>query len=101
MEEPPAVAVRRGVPLWALVAAALLAGAAGWLMRTPSKPTELPLRAFSFTPDSLATTNYAHRAVISPNGKYIAYVAANKLWIRDMASERGLDGTRQRCGALL
>ena len=72
------------IPAIALTAA-LIGAAVVWLLRAPG---ELPVRAFSFTPNSLATTDYAHRAVISPNGKYIAYVAENRLWIRDLASEQ-------------
>ncbi len=99
---PPVMAAqqRRGIPVWALAAAALLAGVGGWLMRAPKPAVELPFRAFSFTPDALSTIDYAHRAVISPNGKSIAYVAANKLWIRDMASEqaRAVEGTENAEG---
>jgi hypothetical protein len=57
-------------------------------LRTPPSAAEVPVRAFSFTPNGLANTDYAHRAVISPNGKYIAYVAENRLWLRDLASEQ-------------
>ncbi len=89
-------------PRWAIPAmagVALVAGMAGWLLRTP-KPVELPLRSFSFNPDSLTTIDYVRRAAISPNGKHIAYVAASKLWIRDLAREqaRPLEGTENAEG---
>ena len=99
---PPVMAAqqRRGIPVWALAVAALLAGVGGSFLRAPKPAAELPFRAFSFTPDSLSTIHYAHRAVISPNGKSIAYVATNNLWIRDMASEQGraLEGTENAEG---
>jgi Tol biopolymer transport system component len=79
------------LPRWvipAIVLGPLITGVAMWLLRSPKPAAELPMRAFSFTPNSLATTDFAHRAVISPNGQYIAYVAENRLWIRDLALER-------------
>ncbi|MBL8290825.1 MAG: serine/threonine-protein kinase, partial [Bryobacterales bacterium] len=89
-------------PRWmipALAAVAVVAGLTGWLLRTP-KPVELPVRSFSFAPAGLDNTDYLRRAVISPNGKYIVYVAESKLWIRDLASEqpRALEGTENAEG---
>jgi serine/threonine-protein kinase len=71
-----------------MAAMALAAGFAGWLMRTPPASRDQPPVAFSFTPEALDTRDYVRRAVISPNSRQIAFVAENKLWIRDMASER-------------
>jgi serine/threonine-protein kinase len=83
----------------AIAAGMLFTGIAGWLLRSP-KPVEAPLRAFSFTPESLSSTDYLRRAVISPNGKHIAYAAGNKLWIRDLESERArpVDGSEDAVG---
>ena len=87
---------RKRIPLIpAAVAIALLAGATGWFSRVPPKPQELPVRTFSIPVESLASSDFARNAVISPNGRHIAYVADNKLWIRDLDNEqpRALDGT--------
>jgi Tol biopolymer transport system component len=99
-ETAPAIEARSKVPRWAIATAMLAAGLViGWFARTPSKP-EPPLRAFSFTPNALANVEYWRRAVISPNGEHVAYVAENKLWIRDLATEeaRVLQGTENAAG---
>ncbi len=78
-------------PRWMIPAIAFMAlasGAAGWLLRAPGMNKEAPLNAFSFAPPSLETIDLLPRAVISPNGRHIAYIAENKLWIRELASER-------------
>ena len=83
----PATPPRR----WAMpvFAAALLATAAiVWTIRAPRPSGARPLAAFSFTPGSFVQTDYVRNAVISPDGRRIAYVAADKLWIRDLASEQ-------------
>jgi hypothetical protein len=93
---PPPALIRRPRRWWILpaIAAGIFGAGAGWLLRAP-KPVELPLRAYSFTPESLSTTDYVRRAVISPNGKHIAYAAGNKLWIRDLDREQAqpVDGS--------
>jgi Tol biopolymer transport system component/predicted Ser/Thr protein kinase len=89
LDAPPAR--DHALPRWvapAIALAAVIGAASAWLLRTPPSAAEVPVRAFSFTPNGLANTDYAHRAVISPNGKYIAYVAENRLWLRDLASEQ-------------
>jgi len=72
----PILEVRRSVPWWWIIPAVALLIASGaiaaWLLRTTSK---LPLRAFSFTPKDLPNTGFGNRAAISPDGKYVAYVA--------------------------
>jgi len=95
--EKPASAVTSSQPKWPIpaIAAALLIGAAcTWLLNKP-KPQELPHRAFSFAAASLSENDFTQRAAISPNGKYIVYVAQEKLWLRDLADEqpRALPGT--------
>ena len=62
----------------------LLGYATGWL-GPAGAPAEVPLRRFSFAPADLVN------AVISPNGKHIAYIergSPNSLWVRDLDSER-------------
>jgi Tol biopolymer transport system component len=84
----------------AATAAGVLTGiAAGWLLWS-SRPGEVPLRTFSFTPESLATTDLVRRAVISPNGRHIVYAAGNSLRIRDLDSERArrIEGTENAEG---
>ena len=73
--------------------------AAGWFFRAPT-PVELASTSFAISVDGLASTGYAHRAVISPNGRLVAYVAQNKIWVRDLASEqpRALEGTENDVG---
>ncbi len=96
---PAVVVTKRGLPIWLLPVVAVACLVVGWAVRTP-KQVEAPVRAFSFTPEGLNTSDFLHRAVISPNGKHIAYVAQNQLWIRDMADERSrpIDGTENARG---
>jgi serine/threonine protein kinase len=60
-----------------------------------AKPTEPPLRSLSFTPKDVASDFRVRRAAISPDGRHIAYVAENKLWVRPLESEqaRAIAGT--------
>jgi len=100
--EKPAATVTSSQPKWPIpaIAAALLIGAGGtWLLNKP-KPQELPHRAFSFSAASLSENDFTQRAAISPNGKYIVYVAQEKLWLRDLADEqpRALPGTENAEG---
>ena len=95
--DKPAQAAASSTPRWPIpaIAAALVIGAAGtWLLNKP-KPQELPHRAFSFPAANLSENDFAQRAAISPNGKYIVYVAQEKLWLRDLADEqpRALPGS--------
>lgn len=50
-------------------------------LRSP-EPPEVPLVRFAFTPGGDVLD-----AVISPNGRHIAYVAQGKLWIQDLDRE--------------
>lgn len=74
---------------WAIATAgcaAALALAFIHFRETPAQPP--PARHLSFTPEPLdAASSFARRAVISPNGKHIAYVTQRKLWIRDLDHE--------------
>ncbi|MCP5117315.1 MAG: hypothetical protein GY953_41355, partial [bacterium] len=60
-----------------------------WLSRPATTP-EAPLRRFSFTPEERVV-----HAEISPNGKHIAYVAGQTLWIHDLdqGQARQIEGT--------
>ena len=89
------------VTLTAVVAMiALVVGAVATVqVRGPSAPQEMPVRRVSFTTEHLTyfSRRVAH-AVISPNGKHIAYVAGvgdPMLWIRDLDREepREIEGT--------
>ena len=67
-----------------------------WLSSTDTV-AEAPLRRFAFAPESLFELS-GFRAVISPNGRHIVYVAGgeeSKLWVRDLDREepRELAGT--------
>ena len=68
-----------------------------WLDQ-PSATDAMPLRKLSFTPPErlIRQWNAAHLAV-SPNGRYVAFVAgdARTVWIRDLANEpaREITGT--------
>jgi len=82
--------------LFAVTALALLAVSFLYFRQTPP---EGPLRRFAFTPESLhGAEERRGRAVISPNGRHIAYVPGGegtKLWVRDLDREepRELEGT--------
>ena len=102
LEESSQPSPTSSLPRWILPAAAAavaVAAIAGWLLRSP-KPIDPPHRSFAIPVEGLSTIDYAHRAVISPDGKYIAYVAQDKLWLRDLASEqaRPLEGTENAEG---
>ncbi len=65
---------------------ALLVAVAGyWLRSTPAKTSGAPLLQFSFTQPGMAERPYAR---ISPDGKRLAFVAGDRLWLRNM--ETGL-----------
>jgi Tol biopolymer transport system component len=66
-----------------LILVAVIAGAAGWLMK-PTPAPESPLRRFVVSIPELRAT-YRRSPVISPDGRRIAYVANDRLWIRDLA----------------
>ncbi len=56
----------------------------------PETPT-LPVRRFSFTPESLYPLYSPPRAVISPNGRHIVYVSGDEptaLWMREIDREQ-------------
>ena len=63
----------------------LAAVVAGLWLRAP-KPQEAPVRTFKFTPPNLFLEPAAQSQTptISPDGKHIAYVAADRLWIQDL-----------------
>ena len=87
----------RAVLLGTAVLGVLLALVFAFLWVSTDTPPEAPLRRFAFTPKSLYETT-GWRAVISPNGRHIVYVAGGeerKLWVRDLDLEepRELDGT--------
>jgi len=67
-----------------LVAAAVAAGAAGWWLGSSSAP-ELPARRYAVEPEGLTAT-FGIAPVISPDGRRIAYVAREHLWVRDLDS---------------
>ncbi len=52
--------------------------------------SELPVRKFSFSPGADVAD-----PIISPNGRHIAYVSQNRLWIQDLDKEqpREIEGT--------
>jgi serine/threonine protein kinase/Tol biopolymer transport system component len=76
----------------------------GWLYFSHTSE-QLPLRRFAFTPEIGARNSGAPPydlpgGVISPNGRYIAFVGANReqqIWVRDLGREqaRVLEGTER------
>ncbi len=92
-EAVPAPVVRMTRWVTPVVLAAGLIG--GWLLRNPPPPTEPPLRSWSFTPKNLSSSVYTRPAVISPDGRRIAYVAENQLWVLELATDqaRVVEGT--------
>ena len=92
-EPAPQVAPKPPRLPWMLVAAgALLLGAgAGYLLR-PAAKSSAPLLRFEVAPLEMSPRGEAR---ISPDGKHLAYVAANKLWLREMATgrARAIEGT--------
>ena len=93
VEPEPALTPKTSRRPWILVAAgALLLGAgAGYLLR-PAAKASAPLLRFEVAPPEMSLRGEAR---ISPDGKHLAYVAANKLWVRDMDTgrARAIQGT--------
>ena len=89
---------RRGMFAMAvLVVLSLAFGVSQWLGK-PSATKAMPLRKFSFTPPEKLSRQWADLHVaVSPNGRYVAFVAgdARSVWIRDLANEqaREIQGT--------
>ena len=91
IEAPAAAATttaRPGVPYWVAAVGMLASGLGAWFLHPQSPSRDLHQRVFSITPEGLENRAYLNRAVISPNGKHIVYVAGRKLWIRDLAKEQ-------------
>ena len=79
----PAAPARR---LWGLaatlgLAAALIGGTIGWLLRPSS--AELPLRKFDLAVTGL-TVSEANFPQLSPDGRSIVYAQGGRLWVRDL-----------------
>ena len=82
--------------LFAVTAIALLVLAFLYFRETP--PAEAPLRRFPIVPPVAVSTTIGINVAISPNGRYIAFVAAGaegKLWIQDLEQQepRAIEGT--------
>ena len=80
-----------------LLVATLAVIFAMWL-RWPGPAEPAPLRRFAFTPpEAVAPTTYHTNVAVSPNGKYIAFIAGSegKLWVQDLDQRqpRAIDGT--------
>ena len=82
------------VPLQASLVKLSTALFGGLWLRAP-KAAEAPLRQFAISPAALFLEPEARTAAISPNGKRIAWLADNKLWVRDLDREtsRALEGS--------
>jgi serine/threonine protein kinase len=99
-EEVPlaAAATPPGKPTtWRLALAGLailvpLAALASWMLK-PSGP-EPPLRKFDVTSED-ASDDPPHDARISPDGRSVAFVRGDRLWVRDLdqLESREMDGT--------
>ena len=98
----PTVPARRLVPRqtpfaawvpWALLVVAIGYIVVSWLGE-PKSVVELPLRRFSFQPENLITGRTA-RPVISPNGRYVAYVVQDGNRTRLAVYDLGLEQSRQ------
>jgi len=79
----------RAMWLAASVLLATLAGVAAWMLKPTVAP---PLRKFEIAVEGLSVKVVP---VLSPNGRMLAYVAANQLWVRelDKLEARPLQGT--------
>jgi serine/threonine protein kinase/Tol biopolymer transport system component len=86
---------KRSPWLWVAALSTLALAALAYLHFTAVKLQELPLRSFSFTPKDVPQRATNRRVAISPDGRHIAYVAENKLWVRPLESEqaRTIEGT--------
>jgi Tol biopolymer transport system component len=71
-----------------MTAVAAVAGAIGWQVGAKVAPG-IPPRVFAITQDDL-TAEFGQAPTISPDGRRVAYAAAERLWIRD------LDGLKPR-----
>jgi serine/threonine-protein kinase len=93
LPESPVPQTPGRLPYWLLVAGMLASGIAGWFLRPAPSHPEPNQRMFSLTPPGLDNRAFLNRSVISPNGRHIVYVAARKLWVRDLIKEqaRSLD----------
>jgi serine/threonine protein kinase len=72
--------------------ALLGASAAYWLRSVPGKDTAAPLLQFSFTQPGMAERPYAR---LSPDGRWLAFVAGDRLWLRNMETGQAkpIEGT--------
>ncbi len=95
-ETAAAPALRRSILPWAVAGvlsiAVVMLGMR--IMRQPAE-SEKPVRRFTILAKSLGGANFSQVAVISPDGKRVAYIDEGKLWVRDLDREhpRAVDGT--------
>jgi hypothetical protein len=87
VEPPPQPEKRFSWAIPVVVASLVLAGtsAALWL-RTPATQQQ-PLRRFTITPPEFSLEPDRTTGVISPDGRRLAFLAGDKLWIRDIDNE--------------
>ena len=99
---PPdaATAGRRKTVGWQALAAVLAVALVGLAaVHFREAPPERPVRRFSFTPENITSAGLPRTAPISPNGRYILYVAQtdgeSSVWLRSLNDEaaRMLPGT--------
>lgn len=88
----PVAATFRRSHLFGLLALVLLLGFAGiafWKLRPPSNTPEAPIFSTDFRSAKLTNTGKVNHAVISPDGKYIAYTnevnGKQALWLRQIS----------------
>jgi eukaryotic-like serine/threonine-protein kinase len=86
---------QRTLPLVALILAVTLGGLTMRWFQTSRATPETPLRRWTIAPDKRVT-----EAVISPDGRHVAYTTGQELWIQDLdrddprklAEEDGISG---------
>jgi hypothetical protein len=78
---PAAAAPFRSRALW-LAAAIVLAAASAFVAWTLKPAATPPLRKFEVV--IVGSTNLLYPPVISPDGRVLAYVAENQLWVREL-----------------
>jgi len=79
---PWARSIGRFVP-WGVAALAIAAAAGIWIARTPQAMPDMPLRKFH-VPVKRLVINRATRPVVSPDGRRIAFVAGDGVWVQDL-----------------
>jgi serine/threonine-protein kinase len=99
---PPAPAIlprplwRRALPVVAAVVASAIAGAVGWMLRSPAPSSPVMRFAFALGEGQQFSAVNGQSLAVSPDGTRLVYVANNQLYLRSMSDleARPIPGTQ-------